>query len=95
MEGGGQQRATGQHQRPLGLGQHSGEPVEILGARTRGDARPRRVELGLGLLVEDVLGQDHRDRTRGPALRNMEGAGDRLRRQFRLVDLDHQLGDIG
>jgi hypothetical protein len=35
------------------------------------------------------------DRTLGAAFRQMEGAGHRLRRLFRLVDLDDLLGDVG
>ena len=91
----GQQRAADQHQRPLGLRQHLGEAVEILGARPGDDARPRRVELGIGLRVENVLGQDHRDRAGGAAFGDMKGAGDRFRGLLRLVDLDDLLGHVG
>ena len=90
-----QQRAADQDQRPLGLRQHVGEPVEILGARPGDDMRPRQVRFGVGLVVEDVLGQDHRDRALGAAFRDVEGAGHRLGGLLRLVDLDDLLGDVG
>ena len=57
-------------------------------------ARPRQVQFRIGGFVEDVLRQDHRDRPRRAALRNVEGARDGFGRLFRLVHLDHQLGDV-
>ena len=57
--------------------------------------RPWQVWLRVGLVVENVLGQDHRDRTRRAAFREVKGAGHRFRGLLRLVDLDDLLGDIG
>ena len=38
------------------------EPVDICGARAGDDMRPRQIGLRLGLRVENVFGQDDRDR---------------------------------
>ena len=91
----GQQRTADQDQRPIGGFEHHTQPVKIVRPRPRHDARPRRVELGLGFLIENILGQYHCHRTRSAALRNMEGASDRFRRLFRLVDFEDQFRDIG
>ncbi len=89
------QGAADQHQRPLGARQHIGKPVQIRLARPGGNARPRRVQLGRGLLVEDVLRQDHRHRARCAALGDMKGAGHRFRGLLRLVDLDDLFRHVG
>ncbi len=88
-------RAADPDQRPLGLGQHVRQPVEILRARAgkRRRARQRGRDVGLG--VEHILGHHHRDRARGAALGDMEGARHRLRRLVRVVDLDDELGHVG
>ena len=53
-----------------------------------------RIEFGFGLVVENVLGQDDRDRAGRPAFREVEGAGDRFRSLFRLINLDDLLRHI-
>jgi hypothetical protein len=57
--------------------------------------RPWQVWLSVGLVVENVLGQDDRDRALGATFREVKGAGHRFRGLLRLVDLDDLLGDVG
>ncbi len=89
-----QQRAADQHQRPLGGFEHDREPVEIVGPGCGDDTRARRVDCGIGFGVEQILGQDHRDRSRGAAFGEVKGAGHCLRGLFRLEHFDDLLGDV-
>jgi hypothetical protein len=91
----GHQRAAHQDQRPFRLGDPLGQIRQILRAGRGGDTGARRVDRRVGLLIEDILRQDHRHRPRRSALGDMEGARHRLGRHFRLIHLDHQLGDVG
>jgi len=91
----GSERAADPDQRTLGPLQHRGQPVKVFRARPGEGRGSRRVERRLGLLLEQILGQDHRDRAGGAALGDVEGAGDGLARHLRLVHLDDQLGDVG
>ena len=89
-----QQRPAHHGQRPLRRRQHRRQLVHILRPRPRQSARPRQIHLGVGFLVEDVLGENNRHRPLRPRLRHMKRAGNGFGGGFRLIHLDHQFGDI-
>jgi hypothetical protein len=89
------ERAADPEQRALGAREQRREALEILGQRPGRDARAHLRDRRVGLVVEEILGQDDGDRTGRAALGEMKGAGERLARGLRLVDLDHRLRHVG